>query len=114
MKTTEIRYWKSPDLIIRLPKNIYTPEELINKVSEVLNIGVEELKGRRRKREIVEARHIAMWMIVTHTDFKLEAIGRFFNRNHATIIYARNLVNGLLKVEDGELTNKVMAVRKVL
>lgn len=108
-----MNYWAAPDLIVYLPIKNYQPEELISRVSVALNVSYADMTGRGKKRELVEARHISMWIIRNYTNSSLKYIGRLFDRDHTAVIYAINLVNDLLKVDTGFI-NKVMSVRKIL
>lgn len=58
-----------------------------------------ELKGPSRVRPLVHARHYAMWRCYRETDNSQPAVGRFFNRDHTSVIHAlrqveRRISNG--------------------
>ena len=79
-----------------------TPMGIINCICEVLNLSYNDIVGKCRKREIVEARQIAIGLILeANPKLTLKKVGRIFKRDHSTIIYARNTYNDLL------LTNKI-------
>jgi len=65
-----------------------TSQEIINNVCEKLNITNEEIKSKCRKRHIVEARSVALYLIRKKTDLSLKRIGLLFNCNHATVLQA--------------------------
>nr|WP_307909165.1 helix-turn-helix domain-containing protein [Mycoplasmopsis bovis] len=45
--------------------------------------------GKSRRKDVVLARHIAIWIVKKQLDLSLEQIGKFFgNRDHSTIINA--------------------------
>lgn len=78
------------------------PELIISVVSERLGITVDQIKSNTRKRDIVEARFIAVALImIANPEFTLKKVGEIFNRDHSTIVYARDNFNHLIK------TNKV-------
>jgi chromosomal replication initiation ATPase DnaA len=52
------------------------------------NITVQELTGLRRYGPIVRPRHLAMWLSRYCTDLSFPEIGRAFNRDHTSVIYA--------------------------
>lgn len=64
--------------------------ELIQKaVCEYLGIKVQELKTKKRTKEVANARQIAMYLAKQHTQLSLAEIGRCFGgKDHATVIYA--------------------------
>lgn len=52
------------------------------------------MDGKWRKREWVEARHIAMYMIKKFTTLSLKKIGMYFGgRDHSTVLNAIEMVN---------------------
>tara|TARA_R110000868_G_scaffold225568_2_gene477820 strand:- start:29948 stop:30448 length:501 start_codon:yes stop_codon:yes gene_type:complete len=53
-------------------------------------ISVREMRGRRRFAAITEARQIAMYLSVQLTDCSTTQIGNFYNRDHSTVIHARD------------------------
>jgi len=70
-------------------------------VSKALYIPVERLRNGTRKREVVEARHIAM--SISRDVYKfgtLTSIGLYFGgRHHSTVIHACDLVSDLVKTD---------------
>lgn len=72
-------------------------EEIAEIVSKSLNIRLSDMRSRTRKRPIVEARHIAMYLIRKHTDITLKETGGLFGgRNHATALHACDTVQDLI------------------
>ncbi len=66
-------------------------------VSEYFGVSIELMKAKTRKREIVEARQIAMYLAKNFTDLSLKAIGyNFGNRDHSTVIHAITTVNDMM------------------
>lgn len=70
-----------------------TIEKILDKVSKRYGISVEEMKGRKRTKEISQARHIAIYLIRNITDQSLPAIGRLFGRDHTTILSALDSIS---------------------
>lgn len=65
-----------------------TCEYITNATSEHYRISVDHIKGKSRKRELVNARQVAMYLCRKFTSSSLSDIGRFFNRDHSTVIHA--------------------------
>ena len=61
---------------------------------------VEKLKGQTRKRSIVIARQLSMYLAKKMTDKSLKAIGENFGgRDHSTVIYSCTAVQNLLDTD---------------
>jgi hypothetical protein len=46
----------------------------------------KDIIGPFRTRAVVKARHEAVYLVVLHTQFSVARIGRFFNRDHTTLL----------------------------
>ena len=80
-----------------------TIDKIFHTVSNALGISVEEIKGRRRTREIAAARHAVTYLLKKLTDLSLIDIGRALDRDHATVI------NSLKKMEQEMEENEAFA-----
>lgn len=98
------------DFIQRI--KISNPKGIINAVCEILTLKESDLKGASRKREVVEARYIAIALIfIANPEMKLKEVGETFNRDHSTILYARSTYEKLL-ASDKSFQNKVALVKQ--
>jgi len=69
-------------------------------VADHFNVPVEKLAGETRKRQIVIARQLSMFLAKNLTDKSLKAIGeRFGGRDHSTVIYSCKTVQDLLDTD---------------
>ena len=69
-------------------------------VCEYFEVPVELLKSQTRKREIVQARQISMYLAKSHTKSSLKSIGMHFGgRDHSTVIYACQTVEDLIDTD---------------
>ncbi len=81
-------------------KPVYTCDMIQKIVAEYFNLRVEDLQSKSRRREIVQARQISMYLSKKFTDSSLDQIGsRIGKRNHATVIYALKTVKNLMDVD---------------
>lgn len=62
---------------------------IIDKLSAMAGVDVRMVS---RKREVVEARQVAMFLLRKLTRLSLEEIGFMFNKNHATVVYSSKTV----------------------
>ncbi len=91
------------DLISGTEPLSVTIDKIFRTVSEALGVPVEEIKGRRRTREIAAARHACTYLLKKLTDLPLVDIGRALDRDHATVI------NSLKKMEQEVAENPAFA-----
>jgi chromosomal replication initiator protein len=68
-------------------------------VGQYYQVSREDLLSRSRRRQIVQPRNLAMYLCRRHTRAPLEAIGRAFNRDHATVLYAVHAVERELRTK---------------
>ncbi len=79
------------------PRQI-TPKVILDATSETFGFSVEDLCGTSRRRPLVQARQIGMYVFRDLTDFSYPAIAREFGgRDHTTVIHAVEKVSGLMK-----------------
>ncbi|GAB4428826.1 MAG: chromosomal replication initiator protein DnaA [Bacteroidia bacterium] len=91
-----------------------TIEAIQQIVGEHFDIEIEDLKAKSRKRQIVQARQIAMYFAKEMTRHSLKSIGLFFGgRDHSTVIHALQTVNDLIAT-DKYFKNSVTEIRKRL
>ena len=77
------------DLIDRSGKPPVTVESILAITAELFDFTVEQLTGGSRRRPLVDARQIAMYVTRSMTDLSYPEIGRAFgNRDHTTVIHA--------------------------
>lgn len=69
-------------------------------VSGYYGIGIDQMKSKTRKREIVQARQISMFFAKQMTKASLKNIGMYFGgRDHSTVIHACQTVNDLIDTD---------------
>lgn len=77
-----------------------TVESIQALVAEHCDVPVEKLAGKTRKRQIVIARQMSMYLAKKLTDQSLKAIGENFGgRDHSTVIYSVRTVQDLLDTD---------------
>jgi len=79
------------------PKLI-TPDMILTAVAETYGLTVDDLVGPRRARPLVTARHVAMYLVRTLTDYSYPSIGKIFGgRDHSTCISAYEKIEDQMK-----------------
>jgi chromosomal replication initiator protein len=85
-------------------KPVITTETIFKQLEKRYGISKEEMTGKKRTADIVYVRHIAIYLIHESTDLSLKKIGRLFDRDHSTIISARD--NVMKRMKSDTLFNK--------
>lgn len=98
--------------IVRQRKTITV--ELIKKlVCKYYNVSAEDIVSRSRKQSLVRPRQMAIYLSRRYTDSPLQAIGRSFNRYHATALHSINCIERGLK-QNSALQKQVEFFRQKL
>ena len=63
-----------------------TPAKILSYVSQKYGVPEEDIKSSKRSKDIVNARHIVVYLIRNLTDMPFVSIGKIFNRDHTTIM----------------------------
>ncbi|MBO0747996.1 MAG: chromosomal replication initiator protein DnaA, partial [Acidimicrobiaceae bacterium] len=83
-------------LDVHRPQQI-TARLILQTTAEMFGFTIDELCGTNRRRPLVNARQIGMYVFRELTDYSYPAIGREFgNRDHTTVIHAVDKISGLI------------------
>ncbi|MCF0172135.1 MAG: chromosomal replication initiator protein DnaA [Bacteroidales bacterium] len=86
--------------IVQVPESEITVEKIQNVVCNYFKITPEQISSKNRKREIVQARQIAMYLSRAMTGASLSYIGNLIGgRDHATVLHSCNTVSDLLDTD---------------
>jgi chromosomal replication initiator protein len=87
------------NFVVEINKEI-TVEFIQKLVADHFDVHVENLQGKTRKRSIVIARQLSMYLAKNLTDKSLKAIGETFGgRDHSTVIYSCRTVQDLMETD---------------
>ena len=79
-------------------KNDLTPEKIISAVCDYFNITNEDIVGKKKNKEVVEPRMIAIYLISEYLTIPLVNIGKIFGgRDHTTIMHSRDKITEDIK-----------------
>lgn len=77
-----------------------TVDEIINTVCRHFGLETAAIHTKSRKREVVQARQIAMYLAKNHTDFSTAKIGTLIGgKDHATVLHACKTIKELKEVD---------------
>ncbi|MBO4213179.1 MAG: chromosomal replication initiator protein DnaA [Clostridia bacterium] len=70
-----------------------TAEKVIASVSKIYDVPVEDIKSKKRSKEISTARHVSVYVIRKVTQMPVVDIGKIFNRDHTTVLASIDVVS---------------------
>jgi chromosomal replication initiator protein len=88
------------DKLIKNTKKEVSIDYIQKLVCSYYNIGLEQMQSKTRKREIVQARQVAMFFSKSLTKSSLATIGsQIGGKDHATVLHACKTVNNLIETD---------------
>lgn len=87
-----------PDMDVGVGR-VATQEKIIDAICIKFNIKRDDLFGRRRTKDVAEARQYCIYLMWRKLDLPLTSISKLFNRDHTTAIHARDKVLELVKTD---------------
>jgi len=88
------------DKIVKSTRREVSIDYIQKIVCDYFNISVDSLKSKTRKREIVQARQVAMYFAKTFTKNSLAVIGSVIGgKDHATVLHACRTVQNLMDTD---------------
>jgi chromosomal replication initiator protein len=113
--TVDLAEFVLADIITDSQPRPITPELILQKTSDMFTFSVDEIRGKSRRRPLVTARQISMYVFRELTDLSYPAIAREFGgRDHTTVIHAVEKISGLMKERRqiyDQVTELIQAVR---
>ena len=91
-----------------------TPDEVIDYVSRYYQITPEDIRGKKRTKNIVFPRQVAMYLTRELTEMSFPKIGEYFgNKNHTTVIHAYEKITDEIET-DIQLKNEINQLKQRL
>ena len=87
---------------VKMEKKQITLEKIQGVVSSYFKIDIDEIHSKSRKREIVQARQVTMFLSKKYTDYSYAHIGTLVGkRDHATVLHACKAIQDNLDIDKG-------------
>ncbi len=90
---------------------VVTPDTVVRYVCRYFGVEESQLKGPHRGKNITEPRQIAVYLMRELTSYKLEDIGKYFNRNHGTISHSIKKIQSQLACKDSNMEHILQDIR---
>jgi len=89
-------------------------DQIIEAVAQFYNLATKDLLGRRRSKDIVTARQMAMYLAREETNASLPQIGRALGgRDHTTVLHGYGKIHAQVE-EDDRVRREMLAIRELL
>jgi chromosomal replication initiator protein len=75
-------------------------DELTRYVASSHSTTIDNVRSKSRKRENALSRQLCMWALYRCTNLTHNKIGKYYGRDHATVIHSVNEVEGMLTLKD--------------
>ena len=86
--------------VVKSESKAVTVDDIINVVCKHFSLDTATIHTKSRKREVVQARQIAMFLAKSYTDFSTAKIGTLIgNKDHATVLHACKTIKELREVD---------------
>lgn len=116
--TRELAEHVLADLLSAAQPRRITPQLILETTAETFGFSVEDLCGPSRRRPLVIARQISMYVFRELTDFSYPAIAREFGgRDHSTVIHAVDKIAALMKERRqiyDQVTELILRIKSVV
>ena len=77
-----------------------TVDDILERVCEHYHVNTEEVSGKSRKRSLVVARQVSMYLAQKHTKMPASRIGKLIaGRDHSTVIHSCEKVEERMKID---------------
>ena len=91
-----------------------TADTIIDKVCLYFNITRQDIIGKKKSKEVVEPRMIAIYLINEMLEMPLVSIGKIFGgRDHTTIMHSRDKISDDIKTSP-KIQTFISEIRKML
>ena len=85
---------------VKIEKKQITVEKIQDVVSNYFKIDLKDIHSKSRKREIVQARQVTMFLSKKYTDYSFSHIGNLVGkRDHATVLHACRAIQDSLDID---------------
>ena len=91
-----------------------TVDKIFAAVYKKYNISKEDIKGKKRVKNVIWARQVAIYLIRDITELSFPNIGEIVDKDHSTVMYSYNTIakritsDPLVNVELTELTKEIV------
>lgn len=115
-KQTEINIKVAEEIIEKSTQNLskrVSDAQILKAVAEFFNISVEDLVSHNRRKEVVEPRQIAIYLLRDISELSYPYIGEKLGRDHTTAIHSYEKINQEIN-RNPALNQKILQIKDVI
>jgi chromosomal replication initiator protein len=115
-KQTEITIKAAEEIIEKATQNLskrVTDAQILKSVAEFFNITVEDLVSHNRRKEVVEPRQIAIYLLRDISELSYPYIGEKLGRDHTTAIHSYEKINQEIN-RNPALNQKILTIKDII
>jgi chromosomal replication initiator protein len=115
-KQTEITIKEAEEIIEKVTQNLskrVTDTQILKSVAEFFNIAVEDLVSHNRRKEVVEPRQIAIYLLRDISELSYPYIGEKLGRDHTTAIHSYEKINHEIN-RNPALNQKILTIKDMI
>ncbi len=115
-KQTVITVKAAEEIIEKVTQNLskrVTDAQILKSVAEFFNIAVEDLVSHNRRKEVVEPRQIAIYLLRDISELSYPYIGEKLGRDHTTAIHSYEKINHEIN-RNAALNQKILTIKDMI
>lgn len=115
-KQTEISIKMAEEIIEKATQNLskrVNDAQILKAVAEFFSITVEDLVSHNRRKEVVEPRQIAIYLLRDISDLSYPYIGEKLGRDHTTAIHSYEKINNEIN-RNPALNQKILTIKDII
>jgi len=115
-KQTEISVKMAEEIIEKATQNLskrVSDAQILKAVAEFFNIAVEDLVSHNRRKEVVEPRQIAIYLLRDISELSYPYIGEKLGRDHTTAIHSYEKINQEIN-RNPALNQKILTIKDII
>ena len=85
---------------LKKPDDIILISQIVGVVEDIFDVSIADMIGQSRLEKIACARHAAMYAAVQKRTFSIVKIGKYFKRDHSTVLHACAKIANHIKTDN--------------
>lgn len=92
----------------------FISDVIIETICKYFDISFNQLIEINRTRKRTYMRQLTMYFLEKYTDMTLKQIGKKLERDHSTVVHSKDLISGLIDVDDNIRTEVAILKNRII